>query len=396
MSAPSVINTDYNQDILDQYGYHIFSNGTISNGSSCYLTFDQYYPEIDPDGTVYNGTTCDYPYYHIRARGAMGIVFGTLAILILPSTFHMLRKHGARHSVVEYKRFRLFGRRWQWYWLFVAHILAAVSGFMSIDIDRDYIQGTALTSYGAVYTAIAPTILCAVWEMTRHWCSFEERRVFEEDPFRFKNHDRRSQIHLIMPVVFYLFAFLFFLLTVLRNWSLLIKINSTFIVDDRWKVGAFFGFVAFMVTIFQVGITFHYYHPRIMPPKIYLSFIGVAAIIAYSIGMAFDVRISPFNPLANVPAIAIWGYLPILYIMLIMNICAYFERNEDLVIADEKEDRERRNMNSLLQNLHTDSSADTASTLFTRRSYTNEEIKAFAKAHVKESQLQDLPEEEKV
>ncbi|KAK9332355.1 hypothetical protein V1520DRAFT_335309 [Lipomyces starkeyi] len=393
MSAPGAINSDYNSTVLDDYGYQLYSNGTLSNGTNCFLSFGQFYPVIADNGTVYNGTSCNYPFYAIKSRGAVGLVLAILSIVLLPVSMYNLRKHGTRHTNYEHKRFRLIGRRWQWYWLILVHILAAVAGFMSIDIDRDYIQGTSLTSYGAVFSTILPTCLASVWEMTRHWGSFEERRLFEADPFRFRNDDRRSMVHLLMPIIFYLFGFLLFLLTVLRNWSLLIKINLTFIVDNRWKAGVFFGLIAWLTILTQIGVTYYYYDPAKLPWKIPLCFVGVAALVAYSIGMSFQEDISPFNPHAHVLAVALWGYLPVIYIMVVMNVCAYYQMNDDLVILKEKDERDQATTKVVLDNVvvhdaktSSGSGETTADTLIPtqpQRAYTNAEIKAFARANMR-------------
>ncbi|KAK9248676.1 hypothetical protein V1506DRAFT_452220 [Lipomyces tetrasporus] len=391
MSAPAAINTGYNDTVLSEYGYQLYDNGTLSNGTDCFLSFGQFYPFIAENGTVYNGTSCSYPFYRIQARGAVGIVFAVLSILLIPISMYNLRKLGTRHSKYEQKRFRLIGRRWQWYWLFVVHILAAVAGFMSIDIDRDYIQGTSLTSYGAVFSSILPACLASVWEMTRHWGSFEERRVFEADPFRFRNNDRRSMVHLLMPIIFYVFGFLLFLLTVLRNWTVLIKINSTFIVDNRWKAGVIFGLISWLMIFAQVCVTYYYYHPAKLPWNIPLCYVGAAALVAYSIGLSFNEDISPFNPDASVLAVALWGYLPIIYIMVVMNVYAHYQMNDDLVIQKEKDERDKATTKVVLENVVVhdtkNSSGGTADTLIPtqpQRAYTNAEIKAFARANMRQ------------
>lgn len=170
MAPPQPIFSNYNQTTLEQYSYVLYpGNGTISNGTNCYLSFGNFHPSIYSNGTVDNGTNCDSPYYGIAARGGVGIAFATISILLLPFSINSLHRLGKQHLKHEHKRFRLISRRWQWYWVFLIHALSAVAGFLSIDIDRDYIAGTSFTSYGAVFTAVFPCCLGAVWEMTRHW-----------------------------------------------------------------------------------------------------------------------------------------------------------------------------------------------------------------------------------
>lgn len=146
----------------------IYSNSTLSNVSRCYLVFDDYHPYFAPNGSVFNGTNCDAPINPIGTRAILGVIssgFFTIAIIL---ALTCLRKHGATHLPTE-KRFRLVSRRWQWYWLVTTGFCGLVSGVMAIDVDRDYIQGSALVFQSIFYYVMMPTMLAGVWEMTRHW-----------------------------------------------------------------------------------------------------------------------------------------------------------------------------------------------------------------------------------
>ncbi|KAK7208314.1 hypothetical protein BZA70DRAFT_265604 [Myxozyma melibiosi] len=420
MSPPGTLYTDYNQTVLDLFDYVIYpGNGTVSNVSNCYLSFGSYHPEIYADGTVENNVSCDSPYYGIASRGGIGIAFGALSILMLPFSMNNLHRLGKMHVKREHKRFRLISRRWQWYWVFVIHALSAVAGFLSIDIDRDYIQGTSLTSYGAVFTSIFPCCLGAVWEMTRHWGSFEERQSYEDDPYGFRDDKLRTNYFLLAPIFVYLFGFLFFLLTVLRNWTNVIRVNSDFIVDSRWKVGIFLGVVCFILIITHVFVIRHYWHPKRLPWRIPLCFLGVAVMLSYSIALSFDGSLSPFNPSSSVVAVSVWGYIPVLYLLFVMNITANFQKNDDKVILEQRAVREQERMRVALETVvvHDDDDAgeptvlDEEKTLdgssplaysatydfdgkprpSQKRTYTNAEIKAFARANAKRSNNTDEP-----
>lgn len=106
----------FNETVLRKFGYGIYSNGTLSNSSRCYLVFDIYRPWMAPNGSVFNGTGCDSPINPIATRGALGIAFAALYAVVIIFVCVHLRKHGATHLPPE-KRFRLVSRRWQWYWL---------------------------------------------------------------------------------------------------------------------------------------------------------------------------------------------------------------------------------------------------------------------------------------
>lgn len=180
----------FNETLLHKFGYGIYSNGTLSNSSRCYLVFNVYRPWMAPNGSVFNGTSCDSPINPIATRGALGITFAVLyAVAIVFVCIH-LRKHGATHLPAE-KRWRLVSRRWQWYWLLATCACGMISGFTAIDIDRDYLMGTPFVLSVLFYWVMVPTTLAAVWETTRHWGSFMERQIVEGNPFELSQEDRR-------------------------------------------------------------------------------------------------------------------------------------------------------------------------------------------------------------
>ncbi|KAK9452765.1 hypothetical protein V1511DRAFT_506921 [Dipodascopsis uninucleata] len=407
-SAPEPIFNDYDPEVLLDWGYRLYDNGTLSNSTQCYLSFGNFQPIIEVNGTVVNGTSCDYPYYHMKSRGAIGITLAVLAMASLPVSLYHLRKHGMRHGH-EHKQFRVVGRRWQWYWLLVLQALCAVVGYFSIDIDRDYLQGTSLTIYGAVLSAMLPIALAAVWEKTRHWCAFEERKIYEDDPFRFGKNDRRSTVQILVPIGFYFFDFLLFLLTVVRDWTGLADYNNMFTVDDRWKAGEILGIMAFL-WLFIVCLTArHYYRPKKLDPSLPFAWFGVFVLVVYNIAMTFDRSISPFNPKSNVAAVALLEYVPAIYLIVVFNISGYLRENEDLFILRYRRQRDLRTETELLERVtvqptketeSTDSSSPSTTSLSElslpalsespppysdTRSYTAAEIKALAKARMRSS-----------
>ena len=199
--------TTFNESVLNQFNYTIYSNGTLSNSSQCVLAFSIYKPVMLYNGTIINGTNCDSPIDPIETRGALGIVFAVLFAAFIMWGLVNLKKHGQSHLPVE-KHFRLVSRRWPWYWAIFTAAVGCISGFMAIDVDRDYLPGTAIILQSVFYYISLPTVLAAVWEMTRHWGSFEERKILDEDLFALKQDDTRSKIEFYIPLVFYLFGFL--------------------------------------------------------------------------------------------------------------------------------------------------------------------------------------------
>lgn len=158
----------FNRTALEFFNYTLWSNGTLSNESSCYLLFDRYQPYMFSNGTFVNSTSCYAPYYRIHERGILGIAFSCLFGASILFSLVNLRKHG-RLFLPTGKRFRAVGRRWQWYWLLFVGACGTISGFMSVDVDRWYLQGLPIVLQNIFFFLMTPGILAAVWESVRHW-----------------------------------------------------------------------------------------------------------------------------------------------------------------------------------------------------------------------------------
>jgi Protein of unknown function (DUF2434) len=158
----------FNRTTLNYWNYTLWSNGTLSNGSKCYLAFQPYTPIMFSNGSFHNQTDCSSPIEGIEGRAILGIVASVLFALSIMFSLINLRKHG-RHFLPAEKRFRAVGRRWQWYWMVVVGTVGCLSGIFAIDVDRDYIQGTSLILQSAFYNIMEPVMLALVWEAVRHW-----------------------------------------------------------------------------------------------------------------------------------------------------------------------------------------------------------------------------------
>ena len=199
--------TTFNESLLNEFNYTIYSNGTLSNDTKCVLVFGNFKPVMLPNGTILDGTKCDSPIKPIKIRGALGIVFAVMFAGIIMWGLVNLRKHGKAYLPAQ-KQFRLVSRRWPWYWMIFTATVCCISGFMAVDVDRDYIPGAAIILQSVFYYVSLPTILAAAWEMTRHWGNFEERKILDENPFALKQDDKRSKIEFYTPLIFYLFGFM--------------------------------------------------------------------------------------------------------------------------------------------------------------------------------------------
>lgn len=168
-TTDTVINgIHFNRTALNFFNYTLYSNGTLSNGTNCWLTFDIYRPHMLPNGTFFNATSCYSPIKGIRQRGGVGIAFASLFAATILFTLANLRKHGRRLLPAE-KRWKTVGRRWQWYWMIFVAACGAISCFTSIDVDRDYIPSSAIILQSLFYHLMLPAMLAAVWEGVRHW-----------------------------------------------------------------------------------------------------------------------------------------------------------------------------------------------------------------------------------
>jgi len=199
----------------------IWENGTLSNSTSnCWLVFGQFNVALLPNGTSINGTKCESPVKRIATRGGIGIGFGVLFAIMIVFGITALGKHGRGYLPLE-KQFQLVSRRWPWYWFLVAGTCGCISGFTSVDVDRSYLPGTGLILQNVFYYITLPAMLASIWEMTRHWGSFCERRLLDADPFQFVHTDLRSKLVFYNPLVFYLFGFLVFYLQPFSRFSAL-------------------------------------------------------------------------------------------------------------------------------------------------------------------------------
>lgn len=159
----------YNETTLKYWNYTAYSNGTLSNGSKCFLSFGTYKPIlISPNGTFINATSCYTPINPIGARGIAGLVFGSLFALSILFSMINLRKHGRAYLPRE-KRWKPLGRRWPWYWTLFVAACGILSSFPAVDVDRDYVVNMPMILQCFFLTLTIPALLACVWEAVRGW-----------------------------------------------------------------------------------------------------------------------------------------------------------------------------------------------------------------------------------
>ncbi|KAI9735896.1 MAG: hypothetical protein M1834_001362 [Cirrosporium novae-zelandiae] len=351
----------FNRTALNYYNYTLYDNGTLSNRSHCYLTFGAYHPHMFSNGSFINATSCYSPYYGIEKRGGLGIAFACLFAASIMFTMIHLRKHG-RKFLPDQKRFRPVGRRWQWYWMLFTAACGIISGITAVDVDRDYLQSLPLVLQSFFYYLMLPAILAAVWEGVRHWGSWRERQICDRDPFLLKQNDKRARIEFHMPLIFYLFNFLDFFMTIPRAWGQIEKQNSSnqaltvakpTATDARFKAGAFLSICAYIVIICCLLKNLHYYSPPkythapiarffLYTPFKFLLVIPIVLIpIGYAVASSFDWTISPMRYNVDPAYMYGFGYAPIAAILIVFIVAGYDDPNEDRALIADRIERGR-------------------------------------------------------
>ncbi|EPS40326.1 hypothetical protein H072_5878 [Dactylellina haptotyla CBS 200.50] len=318
----------FNASILKEFNYTIYPNDTISNFSTCVLAFGGYVPTVISNGSWYNSTGCDTPVRPIRTRGAIGVATAIIFAALLVMSLVCLSKHGKSFLPAE-KRFRLVGRRWPWYWCIITSTVGLISGFCAVDVDRVWVLGTSAIFHFIFYMVSLPCCLAAIWEMSRNWGSFEERKGIDEDFFRYRQDDLRSKIEFYEPLIFYLFNFLSFFLSILRNWNTIARSNANVITDARFQASSILSFLAWMVIVVAHLIARHYYQPQKFPWKIPATILLILIRIAFNIGSAFEYSFSQLRWQATPAYIYCLGFLPVILVILVIIYSGLREPNED-------------------------------------------------------------------
>jgi hypothetical protein len=201
-------NVHFNLTTLDFWNYTLYSNGSLSNGSWCLLTFAPYTPTyLLPNGTFLNVTWCWSPTEPIGVRAGVGIGYAVLFGIALVVSLVNLNKHGKLHLPAE-KRFFPIGRRWQWYWGAFVCATAMISLLVSVDVDRYFLPELPIILTSFFWYLMQIGTIALVWEAVRHWGSWMERQFIDPDPFSLRIDDRRSKVELYLPLLFYLFLWL--------------------------------------------------------------------------------------------------------------------------------------------------------------------------------------------
>lgn len=348
--------TDYDPKIMEQLNLHVdIENGTLTNGPQCWLSFGDHIPTFVPieylDTYAINGTTCDSPYYSMGAKGYLGVMLSVGITAAMLVTFFNLRKHGM-NFMHEPKAEELMsqggrpsktktaepgwirGRRLPWFLLLVMGLMQILTGFFAVDIDRNYIQGTAVGMYG-VFLSVCPVLgLMVSWEFIRRWGFFEERKLLEQDPYAIDQTDLKSKARIIPPIVFYVCCFFAMFMMVLRNWSKHLDYNTFFALDVRWVIGGIFEVFAFIQLVNALRVTISYYQvpqvPLVLPFMVLMNLL--TEIYQVTVMVLNTPQVSPFFPQSSIMLPVLLIYFPLWAITIAGNLSGLARDNEDQVI----------------------------------------------------------------
>ncbi|KAG2024920.1 hypothetical protein GB937_003621 [Aspergillus fischeri] len=346
-AADVIVNeVHFNRTTLDLYKYTLYSNGTLSNGTDCYLAFQEFQPRMDENGTFVNGISCYAPIHGIGQHASIGMAFTAFFAVSMFLTMFNLRKHGRK-----YLPGRTMGRRLKWLWLLFVAACGLVSCIMTVDVDRSHIQGTSLILQSVFYTLMTPGLMAAVWEAVRHWASWQERQILDRDPYAFTKRSSRRRQESLLPILFYAFALANFFLTIPRSWTgielqrspeLTALHAQPLATDLRFKIAAFMSLAGTLVICYSLEHSIYRYRAAptsplaqatfylsASPPEFLLALILLGLKTGYAIAAAFDWSVSPLRVAVSQGWLYGLGVAPALLIIVLFNAVGFCELNED-------------------------------------------------------------------
>ncbi|KAK1245627.1 hypothetical protein MKX07_004696 [Trichoderma sp. CBMAI-0711] len=351
----------FNLTTLQHWNYTYYSNGTLSNNSRCYLTYEPYEPKLlISNGTFINATKCYSAVDPIAVRGYTGIGFAVAYAIGLMLTLSCLAKHGRLYLPKE-KRFYPIGRRWQWYWGCFVSACALISLFTNIDIDRYHVPELPIIVTSFFWFLICQGTVALVWESVRHWGSWQERQFVDPNPFVYREDDRRAKVEFYLPLWFYFWTWMNFFLVIPRSWSFVEQQRSPeqtlakaipTATGARFKAGAFCLVIAWLTIVFSLRHSIYHYKPRnrgvlnrtmglvkALPLRFVLTIPLAGALVAYQVLISFDWTFSVMRYQGIVPVIFAWGYGPSLLIIFVQAAYGFASPNEDKALLNQRRQR---------------------------------------------------------
>ncbi|KAI5863839.1 hypothetical protein GGS23DRAFT_565633 [Durotheca rogersii] len=341
----------FNLTTLNFWNYTYYTNGTLSNGSWCFLVDPPYTPTVVlANGTFLNSTWCYLATEPIGDRARAGVGFAVAFALCLILVLANLKKHGELILPIE-KRFYPIGRRWQWYWAIFVCAAALIGLFTGIDVDRYRVVELPLVLNVFFWFLMQMGTTALIWEAVRHWGSWMERQFIDPNPFVLQEKDKRGMFELWLPLFFYFWLWLNFFLIVPRNWGEIelqrspdqaIEHAIPTATDGRFKAATFCLLICWLTTLVSLWHSIRHYEPRnrgffnraigflgYMPFRFTLLLPLGLAVVAYQGLAAWEFHLSPLNVKTNLVAMYVGGYTPSLLILIIQCIAGFMRPNED-------------------------------------------------------------------
>ncbi|EFQ27386.1 hypothetical protein CGRA01v4_04461 [Colletotrichum graminicola] len=351
----------FNRTVLSFWNYTLYTNGTLSNGSNCYVVESPYTPVgLLPNGSFVNSTWCYDPINPIGPRAGVGVGFGVVYGLALVLVLACLTKHGRSHLPVS-KRFYPVGRRWQWYYAILVCVAAFISLFTNIDVDRFYVVGLPIVINSFFWYLLQQFTMALVWEAVRHWGSWSERQAIDPDPFSLREGDRRSKVEFWAPLWFYFWLWLNFFLIIPRNWGEIEKQRSPDqtasraapnATDARFKAATFCLVVCWLTIVASLRHSIKHYYPRnrgllnkargflrYVPLRFLLIIPLAACLVAYQGIVSWNFAYSVLNAKASLAPVYAGGYGPALLILYIQIAYGFLSPNEDKELIRQRRER---------------------------------------------------------
>lgn len=191
--------------------------------------------------------------------------------------------------------------------------------------------------------------------------SWQERQICDVDPFLLPQDDKRAKTEFWLPLVFYLFAWMNFFMTIPRSWTSIQKQNTP---EDKWnvarpsatgsreKAGAILAVLAWFVIIYSLHHSLKSYKPRERgffarinafcrdcPTKLFINIILLGIRIGYSIASAWLWDITVMKDDVSVGWPFGLGYGPIVLIIFVFEVAGFVEENEDKILIEARRER---------------------------------------------------------
>ncbi|WBW71946.1 DUF2434 family conserved fungal multispanning membrane protein [Schizosaccharomyces osmophilus] len=220
--------------VFQRYFYQVYGNGTVSNGTLCYLWRQQNWPSITEEGSVLNGVNCDSPVKKLAGHGAVGIVSACLGFLLIPLLILNIGKFNVAGAT------KGFQRRAEFCWMILLILVMAVSGFAYIDVDRSLVQGISLCIFSFCFHSNVPMLVLVYWHYvsTYGFIRWRERTVVGEEMDGNERMQRIEKMEYGMPVVVYILAIIGFLLAGFHSWGKLARGEEGVATNARFKASA--------------------------------------------------------------------------------------------------------------------------------------------------------------